>query len=793
MTADSTATEAGAANAVHTCGEQQLPHPVPTNPNACRLEASCMSHGSVCSPPHSVSMLNSSLRAMVVAAAARCSSRSHLFLSLTIRNASRLTRQASDADPRTGTLLAASTPAAHTRATSSPVDALPTPLAQAWLSLGLPPPSLVVVTDLHLRAPAAVQTAAIPSILAGKDVHVTGVTGSGKTLAFVLPLAARLKMHEEAQKPQQQQQQQQQHARPRLLILVPSKELASQTQRVVKAACHAFKLSCISVVGAAPRQQAAALQRPIDIVIATPVRALQLMESRDLHLSAVRQVVLDEVDTLFDSSFKSDTQAVLSAIKTRQVRTAATSAPSIASAVRVGGDDSNHGDHVQFVFVGATTSKAVAAARVRYAPNCTVTQPIGGGGAIVGGGSSDEGAPVVNPLLKHNFVAVDGNGDKLQALLSALDESPTIVFCRGAASARWLAHELEERGLKVSCLHGDLLPLMRRSMFESFRSSASKILVATDVASRGLDFPFVEHVISFDPPYAAEDVVHRAGRTARGPSRAEAPGSGRVTWIGTSRVLQFIRQVVEGNTGSSSGTSSKGVGEYGARKHGGSNIRASGGSAARHFDSSSLRRPSRRVAGNGSEQGASESGGRRPIRRTRYGEDDKGMIRGSEFGKRSRTDRSAKVARSEGGSWGGKGRTHEDVPRGRSNGVESVTGPGSSKAFAVDKLRSQRWRGSGQRQEPAVTPGERRPFNVTESSSRSRRPGMDTYAGKAAGVGGGDRGHRLTRRPDSSRNARGGWFGNRGNSNVGSDIGTTSSKKHKMRRPSLVYGRPGRK
>ena len=157
-------------------------------------------------------------------------------------------------------------------------------------------------------------------------------------------------------------------------------------------------------------------------------------------------------------------QAVLSAIKMREARTAATTAPAITGAVRVGSlDSSAHADSVQFVFVGATTSKAVAAARLRYAPNCTVTRPAGGGSIATGSGINDQEVPVVNPLLQHNFLAVDGNGDKLQvgpltcklcihiqpldlhafsfhwhsiptrlaqALLSALDDSPTIVFCR---------------------------------------------------------------------------------------------------------------------------------------------------------------------------------------------------------------------------------------------------------------------------------------------------------------------------------------------------------------------------
>jgi hypothetical protein len=107
-------------------------------------------------------------------------------------------------------------------------------------------------------------------------------------------------------------------------------------------------------------------------------------------------------------------QAVLSAIKMRQARTAAVAAPAITGAVRVGSAGSSSlGDSVQFVFVGATTSKAVAAARTRYAPDCIVTQPVGAS-IIAVGGSSDDAAPVVNPLLKHNFVTVDGNGDKLQ-------------------------------------------------------------------------------------------------------------------------------------------------------------------------------------------------------------------------------------------------------------------------------------------------------------------------------------------------------------------------------------------
>lgn len=108
-------------------------------------------------------------------------------------------------------------------------------------------------------------------------------------------------------------------------------------------------------------------------------------------------------------------QAVLSAIKMREARTAATMAPAITGAVRVGSVDSSaHADSVQFVFVGATTSKAVAAARMRYATNCTVTRPAGGGRISTGSGINDQEVPVVNPLLQHNFLAVDGNGDKLQ-------------------------------------------------------------------------------------------------------------------------------------------------------------------------------------------------------------------------------------------------------------------------------------------------------------------------------------------------------------------------------------------
>ena len=261
-----------------------------------------------------------------------------------------------------------------------------------------------------------------------------------------------------------------------------------------------------------------------------------------------------------------------------------------------------------------------------------------------------------------------------------------------------------------------------------------------------------------------------------------------MTWIGTGRVLQFIRQVIEGDTGSLSRTSSTGGDQYGARRSS-SSVRPAEGSVNRY--SSTLRQPSRRGTGYSSRQSA--RGGEADVTnsRSRDGEDVKGGFSGSRTDGRGRSDSHTtliadRAVSNQGGGLGRRSHKFDDAPRGRGSGGESV----SSKGVAADRSRSQRWRSSG----AVAVQSDRRGFRANDSAiSRGRRPGVDAYAGKgkAAGVGGSDRRHTLGSRSEPSRFERGGWGGRGGN--VESDSGTTSSKKHKLRRPSLAYSRPGRR
>ncbi len=441
----------------------------------------------------------------------------------------------------------------------TPEQAVPLPPTFADIP-GLGPDLLAAVAALGLARPTPVQAAAIPALLAPErpDVLVASHTGSGKTLAYLLPLVQELRDAEAraaaatgagggaAAVPGEEDPGGSPPAlatsarprRPRALVLGPTRELTDQTGRVAKAVGHVARFRCaVANGGGSIGSQAAALaSRSPDVLIATPARVAALAAKGALFYGDVATVVLDEADTMFDAGFGGEVRAVLAAVRGGRVREAAGEASSSAAAAR---------PPARVVLVAATLTGPVRALLAKEFPDMVRVET----------DTLHRGAPGA----RHSFLPVGGE-DKLAALSTALARplarrQRVVIFCNTVPSARAAAHALEEGGTcRVLSVHGDMPPDARAAALAEFisgegggaststpastsspfpspsfslssSSSLPAVLVATDIAARGLDIPGggVDEVLNFDFPRSAVDYLHRAGRTAR------AGATGRVT------------------------------------------------------------------------------------------------------------------------------------------------------------------------------------------------------------------------------------------------------------------------
>jgi len=338
--------------------------------------------------------------------------------------------------------------------------------AEGFLALGLRTELVAAVSALGYEEPTDIQREAIPPLLDGKDVLGQAATGTGKTAAFALPLLQRIGPSDDGRTV-------------RALILVPTRELAMQVAEAVHRYGRPFGTHVVPIYGGqAIQQQLRALKRGVDVVVATPGRALDHIRRHSLHLESVELVVLDEADEMLDMGFAEDLEAILDAVpETRQTALfSATMAPAIRSIAN------RHLREPVLVKIAAERVAAGEAPRVR------------------------EVAFVVQ--RRH----------KVPALARVLDmESPTsaIVFCRTRTEVDELTETLGARGYRAEALHGGLSQEQRDRVMRRFREGASEILVATDVAARGLDIEHVSHVVNFDVPSSPDAYVHRIGRTGR--------------------------------------------------------------------------------------------------------------------------------------------------------------------------------------------------------------------------------------------------------------------------------------
>lgn len=334
-------------------------------------------------------------------------------------------------------------------------------------ALGLDERVAGALAALGYEEPTPVQRAAIPPLMKGRDVLAQAATGTGKTAAFALPLLHRVTPDARPAE------------RTSALILVPTRELAMQVAEAVHRYGKPLGVLALPVYGGASMEtQIRALKRGVDVVIATPGRALDHIRRRTLQLGSIKTVILDEADEMLDMGFAEDLEAILEATpKSRQTALfSATLPPRIAAIAR-----KQLNDPVSIRIDREVVSDGETA-RVRQTAYMVP------------------------------------RAHKYAALARVLDlEHPTsaIVFCRTRTEVDVLNETLNARGLRADALHGGLSQDQRNRVMSKFRNRKTDLLIATDVAARGLDVKHVSHVVNFDVPVDAESYVHRIGRTGR--------------------------------------------------------------------------------------------------------------------------------------------------------------------------------------------------------------------------------------------------------------------------------------
>ncbi|MFH0799246.1 MAG: DEAD/DEAH box helicase [Pseudomonadota bacterium] len=326
-------------------------------------------------------------------------------------------------------------------------------------ALGLDGNILASVHRVGFVHPTPIQSAVIPLAMARQDVIGLAQTGSGKTAAFVIPIAERL-LHGNGL---------------RGLIVCPTREIALQTKAFLDLFGKPHKLSTVCVIGGVPMgPQIRELKNKPDIVVATPGRLADHMERRNVSLAAIEELVLDEADHMLDLGFLPQITRILKSVpeKRHTMMFSATMPPTIDRLAR------------QFL------SSPV---RIDILPV----------------GRAAEG-------ITHRLYMVD-DYDKKKCLMALLNQElgSTLVFTRRKVDADWVCGVLAKEGHPVTNIHSDRSQSERTEALKSFREGGHRILVATDIASRGIDVPNIGHIVNFDIPQTVEEYIHRAGRTAR--------------------------------------------------------------------------------------------------------------------------------------------------------------------------------------------------------------------------------------------------------------------------------------
>jgi len=358
--------------------------------------------------------------------------------------------------------------------------------------LSLHPNLLKSVNELGFTEPSDIQTQAIPHILAGKDVMASAPTGTGKTAAFVLPALHNLSQTEAPEG----------HG-PRVLVLTPTRELAKQVSDNIYSLTKHLRMRSTTIVGGMPYPpQIKMLRQPLDFLVATPGRLIDHMNSGRVDFSRIQMLILDEADRMLDMGFVDEVTRIAK-------QTPAGRQTLLFSATLEG-----QVDKVARALLKDPERIQVAGVKIKH-----------------------------DSITQHMLQADDFRHKRklLEHVLSDECLEQAIIFTSTKKGADSLAEKLKDDGYACAALHGDMRQNMRRRVIEQMQRRRLKVLVATDVAARGLDIKTLSHVINFDMPMQAEDYVHRIGRTGRGGSTGSAYSLiGPQDWELFYRVQKFL-------------------------------------------------------------------------------------------------------------------------------------------------------------------------------------------------------------------------------------------------------------
>jgi ATP-dependent RNA helicase RhlE len=333
--------------------------------------------------------------------------------------------------------------------------------------LGLSPQVLEGVTAAGYTEPTAIQLRAIPIVMAGRDLIGSAQTGTGKTAAFALPILSRLG----------------QHGPPRALVLEPTRELAAQVETAIHDYGRFTHLrTAVLFGGAGYGKQDQALRQGADIVVATPGRLLDHLQRGTLKLNRIEILVLDEADRMLDMGFMPDVRRIVERCpKQRQTMLFSATIP----------------PEIEQLSKWALRNPETIEIGQRRSPAETVTHAL-------------------------YPVASDQKQALLDELLKRTDFDQVLIFCRTKHGADGVARKLQQQGHAVAVLHSNRTQREREKALGGFRDGRYEVMVATDIAARGIDVEQISHVINYDVPHHPEDYVHRIGRTGRAQSVGDA-------------------------------------------------------------------------------------------------------------------------------------------------------------------------------------------------------------------------------------------------------------------------------
>src|SRR3954468_18298741 len=359
------------------------------------------------------------------------------------------------------------------------------PVPEAFEALGVRPSILRALAEAKFTTPSEIQAMLIPPALAGVDILGQARTGTGKTAAFGIPIIQRAQPGLSTQ----------------AIILVPTRELAVQVEAEIQRLGQHTPIRTVPVYGGQRiTAQMKFLKHHPEILVGTPGRVIDLLDRRIISFENIRFVVLDEVDRMLDIGFREDIRNILTRVK----------------GVRRGTDEDNEssaGSSHQTMFVSATISDEIEKLARRY-----MREPIE---KLIAPGADEK--PTVEEVEQY-YISVQP-WDKYRALRQLLmNENPelAIVFCRTKRGAEKIASRLHADGIECREIHGNLAQNKRDRVMQGFRKGKFDVLIATDLASRGIDVADISHIINYDIPDDPEVYVHRVGRTARMGAKGKA-------------------------------------------------------------------------------------------------------------------------------------------------------------------------------------------------------------------------------------------------------------------------------